>query len=62
MNNEKDTVTVAEAVKLLGVSRATINRLVTDGKLHGYRLTPSKNSPLRIYLDSIENVIRERQF
>lgn len=46
---------------MLGVSRMTITRLFKRGDLQGYKLTLSKNSPYRIYVDSIEDLLERRQ-
>ena len=61
MMAENATVTTAEAAKLLGVSGATVTRLYRAAKLRGHKLTPSRNSPLRIYRDSIDEMLRERE-
>ncbi len=49
-------VTLDEAARLLGVSKSTASRLYKSGLLVGYKLTPAKNSPLRIYTASIDKV------
>lgn len=55
MDNHNDTSTVSlqEAANRLNVSKSTASRLYRSGLLHGYKLTPAKNSPLRIYVASI---------
>jgi excisionase family DNA binding protein len=58
---ERSAVPTTEAMKMLGVSRSTIRRLLQQGELHGYRLTPSKHSDYRIYVDSIEELKERRQ-
>jgi excisionase family DNA binding protein len=59
--DERETVTTSEVMGLLGVSRATVTRLVKKGELEAYKLTPAKNSPLRIYKDSVEELLEERK-
>jgi excisionase family DNA binding protein len=58
---ERKAVPATEAMKMLGVSRSTIRRLLQQGELRGYRLTPSKHSDYRIYVDSIEELKERRQ-
>jgi excisionase family DNA binding protein len=60
-HHERAVVSTTEAMRMLGVSRATITRLVKRGDLRGYRLTPAKYSDYRIYVDSIEEVKERRQ-
>lgn len=55
-------VTADEAATLLEVSRATITRLLQKGELKGYKLTTAPNSPIRIYTDSIDELIQRRQY
>lgn len=57
----REAVTTTEAMKILGISRATVTRMIRRGDLAAYRLTLQKHSPLRIYRDSIETVIARRQ-
>jgi excisionase family DNA binding protein len=59
--NDRETVTASEAMEILGVSRTTISRLVKRGDLEAYKLTPARNSPLRIYKDSVEELLEERK-
>ena len=61
MNDERQVVTANEAMDLLGVSRATVSNLVKQGDLEAYKLTPAVNSPYRIYLDSIQSLLKRRQ-
>jgi excisionase family DNA binding protein len=58
---ERKVVTTTEAMKLLGLSRATVSRLLKRGDLEGYKLTPAKHSDLRIYVDSIEELKERRK-
>ena len=55
-------VTADEAATLLEVSRATITRLLQKGDLKGYKLTTAPNSPIRIYMASIDDLIQRRQY
>jgi excisionase family DNA binding protein len=57
----EETVTTQEAMKILGVSKATVSRLVKRGELAAYKLTPAENSPLRIYKDSLDELLEKRQ-
>jgi len=61
MQTERQTVSANRAMEILGVSRATVSNLVRKGDLEAYKLTPARNSPYRIYLDSIQALLRERQ-
>ena len=56
-----ETVTTTEAMEILGVSRPTITRLIQQGELKAHRLTPASTSPFRIYVSSIEAVMRRRE-
>jgi len=59
---ERETVTAKEAGALLDVSATTITRMVKAGELQGYKLRPHRrNSPLRIYLDSVHEILKTRQ-
>ena len=58
---DRMTITSREAAELLGVSMATIARLVKRGDLDGYKLTLGKNSPLRIYRDSVDSLLARRK-
>lgn len=58
---ENETVTTAEAAQLLGVSGGTVTRLYREKLLLGHKLTPTRNSPLRIYRSSIDEMLRERE-
>jgi excisionase family DNA binding protein len=59
MNEE--TVTTQEAMKILGVSKTTVTRLVKRGELRAYKLTPAQNSALRIYKESLEELLEKRE-
>ena len=57
---QRETMSAAQAVKLLGVSRMTVWRLLRDGHLEGCRLTPYANSRWMVYADSVEKYLQER--
>ena len=57
----RPTVTTEEAAEILGVSRTTIPRLIKRGDLDAYKLIPATNSPLRIYRDSIDALLKARE-
>jgi excisionase family DNA binding protein len=61
MTDQQDIVTLAEAARLLGVSKSTASRLYKAGHLRGYKLTPKRNSPLRIYRTSVDELLKRRQ-
>lgn len=61
MNESRATVSAKEAMKRIGVSRATISRMVLDRELEAYKLTLARNSPYRIYVDSLESFLKRRQ-
>ena len=61
MNESRQVATTSETMDLLGVSRATVSNLVKQGDLEAYKLTPAVNSPYRIYLDSIQSLLKRRQ-
>jgi len=55
------TLNTTEAADRLGVTPMTVSRLWREGYLQGYKLTPGKrNSPLRIYVESIQLLLTER--
>ena len=58
---DRHTFTTSQVMELLGVSRATVSRLVQQGELEGYKLTAAKNSHLRIYKDSVEDLLERRK-
>ena len=59
---ERAVVTTKEAAGLLGVSTTTISRMVTAKELEGFKLNPGRrNSPLRIYLDSVQAILDSRR-
>lgn len=47
------TVSTTEAAALLGISRNTIIRMVNRGELQGYKKTLARNSPMRVYRESV---------
>jgi hypothetical protein len=55
------TVTTAQAASILGASTGTITRLYRTGLLKGHKLTSARNSPLRIYQDSLDQMLLMRQ-
>lgn len=60
--DQKPTLTASEAAAKLGISVMTISRLWREGYLTGYKLNPDKrNSPLRIYAESVEELLNKRQ-
>ena len=61
MKGQRETVSTQDAMEMLGVSKATVTRLVRDGELDAYKLTPGLTSDYRIYLDSIESLLKRRQ-
>ena len=59
---EREVVTAKEAGKMLSVSPTTISRMVRAKELEGFKLNPGRrNSPLRIYLDSVQAILDSRQ-
>jgi len=61
MNGKRKTVSTEKATQMLGVSTATVIRLIQQGELEAYKLTLGLTSPYRIYLDSIERFLEQRQ-
>lgn len=61
MSGQRKAVSAQKAMKMLGVSRATVTRLVRIGELEAYKLTPGVSSPYRIYVDSIDRLLERRQ-
>ena len=59
--DDRPTVTTEEAAGLLGVSKATVIRLIQRSELQAYKLTLGQTSPYRIYRDSIDDLIERRQ-
>ena len=58
--SDDNTISTAEAAAVLSASRVTGNRLVHSGRLRGYRKTPARNSPMRVYRDSVLKFIKEK--
>ena len=56
-----NTLSTVEAAALLGVSRNTVIRMVNAGELRGYKKTLARNSPMRVYRDSVEEFVTEKQ-
>lgn len=61
MNESRQVATTSETMDLLGVSRATISNLIRRGDLEAYKLTPALNSSYRIYVDSIQSLLKRRE-
>ena len=61
MIGQRKAVSTQEAMQMIGVSKATVSRLIRDGDLEAYKLTPKITSPYRIYVDSIEQFLERRQ-
>jgi len=55
-----DYINSRQAAQTLGVSIATVARLVRSGTLQGYKLTKGRNSPLRISRASIDRLLADR--
>ena len=60
-DTEKPTYTTKEVMGLLGASRMTVTRLLDQGKLTGYKLTGGSTSPWRIYTDSVDTFLAQRE-
>lgn len=58
---DRPMMTAAEAAQYLGVSHDTINRLMAQGQLQGYKQTLRRNGRFRIYRDSVEAYDRQRK-
>lgn len=62
MSQDDRSTLTNEVSERLGISKVTVTRLIQRGELEAYKLTPSKNSPLRIYEDTVEALVeRQRQ-
>lgn len=61
MNGQRRAVSTREAMKMLGVSKSTVARLIRIGELEAYKLTPGVTSDYRIYVDSIEKLLERRK-
>ena len=59
--SDRPTMTALEAAQYLGVSHDTINRLMAQGHLQGYKQTLRRNGRFRIYRDSVEAYDRQRK-
>jgi excisionase family DNA binding protein len=57
---DNGTVSTLEAAALLGVSRNTVIRMVKRGELRAYRKTRAYRSPLRVFRDSVREVIEKQ--
>lgn len=58
---ERETISATQAGSILGLSRATIWRLLRDGHLAGYQKTPYAGSPWVVYVDSVKEYLRKRE-
>ena len=56
----RETVPTHEAAQILGVGTPTVIRMIHRGDLQGHKKTPAKRSAFRVYVDSIEEVKRQR--
>ena len=54
------TIDTAEAAAMLGVSRVTVTRMVHRGELRGYKKTSARNSPMRVYRDSVVEFMKKQ--
>ncbi len=53
-------ISATKAAQLLDVHHFTISRMVENGDLAGYKITPSRrNSPLCIYRNSADELLRQ---
>ena len=59
--DDRPTLSSSEAAQIIGVSIPTITRMIQRGELEAYKLTLAKSSPLRIYKDSVEDVLERRK-
>lgn len=60
MTEELATVSTVEAAVLLGCHRSTVTRMIQDGSLRAHRLTLAKQSPLRITMASVDELLAQR--
>jgi len=58
----RKTVSTRKAAEMLGVGTSTVVRLIHRGDLAAFKKTPAKHSAFRIYVDSIEEVKRQRSY
>lgn len=58
---DRPVLSTNQVMELLGVSRTVVTRLLQQGELDGYMLTTAKNSPFRIYKDTVDDLLRHRQ-
>jgi excisionase family DNA binding protein len=61
MENSNGIITTVEAAGMLGVSRATVSRMIRRGEIEGYKLTGAQNSPYRVYRQSILEFLTKRE-
>jgi excisionase family DNA binding protein len=58
---ERPTMSAQEAADYLGISKPTLLRLWAQKVLPGYRVTPYRNGPIRLYRDAVEQFDRQRK-
>ena len=59
---DTETITVTEAMAIFHVARSTITRWIKRGDLKAYKLNPTRpNSHFRIYRDSVDRLLAQRQ-
>jgi excisionase family DNA binding protein len=59
---QREHVSVKEAAQLLQVDGRTVINMLHRGELQGYKRTLGLTSPFRVYLDSINRVLEQREF
>jgi len=57
----RETMSVAQAGEVLGLSRVVVWRLLRDEHLDGYQRTPYRGSIWAVYVDSVEKFLQERE-
>jgi excisionase family DNA binding protein len=58
---DRQTISVDEAAVMLGVVRETVIRMIHRGELSGYKKTLALNSHFRVYVDTVQRVLKERE-
>lgn len=58
---KREHISVNEAAEILQVSRETVINMLNRGELNGFKKTLAINSPFRVYVDSIEHLILQRE-
>lgn len=59
--DSRPTLTTTQAGRRLGVAHETVRRYWDAGLLSGYLSRPGKHGRLRVYVDSVEVLERNRQ-